>query len=296
MRGFPSEYVDLIYADPPFNTKRRDNIVDYEDSWASSDSYLAFIVERLQECKRLLRDTGSLYLHCDTNYSHYLKVELDKIFGRKNYRNDITWKRHFTPNRSDKRSQKFRNSKDTILFYAKQAKSNTFNRQYISLPEFKSKRTINGRQYNAASACGSKQRHFNNHYEYKGYIPDYGWCITKDKLVEYDKAGRLIWSKNGLPNIVYFLDESKGYPVTDLWIDFSALSGNSTERVNYSTQKPLQLLERIILASSEEDDLILDPFCGSGTSLVAAKSLGRMYIGIDSNPRAIEISRKRLSD
>ena len=321
MRGFPSEYVDLIYLDPPFNTGKR--FEDFDDQWKSKQlgfslednpkinqflafiddtamaNYLWFLTTRLLECKRVLRESGSIYLHCDSISSHYIKLLMDTIFGRNNYRNEIIWKRLFGANFSHKQARKFRNSTDTILFYAKDKSQNTFAKQYRPMTQAEAERIFSrvdkdGKRYHLNSVTGSRHKHGHSQYSYKGYLPEYDWHFKKETVEKLDKEGRLVWSRNGTPNKITYMHESKGKVISSIWEDIPHMIGRNSERVGYDTQKPLALLERIIKASSEEDDLILDPFCGSGTSLVAAKNLGRMYIGIDINPKAIEISRTRL--
>ncbi len=324
MQEFPSEYVDLIYLDPPFNTGL--DFRDFSDKWNHRNfnmqlhfdtypklkhfmelpkqnsallSYLVFLSARLIEMKRILRSSGSIYIHCDNNASSYLKVMMDIIYGEGNYRNEIVWKRSLNMNLSDKYARKFRNSKDVILFYVKEKSLSIFEKQYLSMDEEWLRNNFslldeNGERYRLNPVIGGRHQVGHSFYSYKGYMPEYGWKFKESTIAEFDREGNLVWSKNGKPRLKSYMKDCKGKVVSDLWEDFTALASQTSERVDYSTQKPLALLKRIIQASSEEDDLILDPFCGSGTSLVAAKSLERSYIGIDINPKAIEISTMRL--
>ena len=290
MKRFPSEYVDLVYLDPPFNTGKE--FKDFGDKWKSTKlefqimdnpkvnqflsfiddiamfNYLWFLSTRLLECKRLLRESGSIYLHCDNHASHYLKILMDMIFGKDMFRNEIIWKYAKWTNAA----RYFQRNHDTILFYSKD-KEYTFNKIY-------GEKTVHQKAILKAGFNGGT----NNKGELIVRIYDRDNPNVIAKMEEWKREGRRI----------YYVDEQKGNPIDDVW-SIPILGGTSIERTGYSTQKPLELLERIIVASSEEDDLILDPFCGSGTSLVSAKSLGRMYIGIDINPKAIKITERRLA-
>ena len=249
MRDMPSESIDLIATDPPFNTGK--DWGQFNDKWEGGlDGYLKFMKPRLEEMYRLLKDTGSLYLHCDTNASHYLKVMLDGIFGMNNFRNEIVWKRTLGHITSTKHKMPI--SHDIILFYAKTSKSE-YHLQYTPLSDIAIK-------------------------QYK-YIED-----NKRRYKE------TIGSKvRGSIKTLTYLDIHKGIPINTLWLDIDRLVNT-----DYPTQKPMALYDRIIKASSNQGDTVLDPFCGSGTTLDSAKRLGRKWIGIDQNTQAIAISHKRL--
>ena len=253
MRGMDDGSVDLIYADPPFNTGK--DWGAFDDRWEGSmKGYLKFMEPRLIEMHRLLKDTGSIYLHCDPNASHYLKVMMDGIFGMKHFRNEIVWDRlscggHCT------HVYKYQKQHDIIVFYAK-SDQNVFNMQYVPLsPE------CAAQMYTRTDENGRVYHRSPRHQQKKLYLDE--------------RKGRLlgtIWNQSGIK-----------------------LPSYSNERNGYPTQKPVALLERIIKASSNPGDVVFDPFCGSGTTLRAAKTLDRKYIGIDQNPEAIRISENRLN-
>ena len=236
LRSLPDASVDLICTDPPFNTGK--DWGAFSDKWEGGlKGYLKFMEARVVECRRVLKDTGSLYLHCDPTASHYLKVMLDGVFGIKQFRNEIVWKRQFGINIS---SRKYPQEHDVILYYS--YSESVFRQEYKDL----------------------SQRHLKEfrHLDSQGR--------------RYKKASH---RGNGRP-FRFYLDDSKGRPLGTIWSDIPFAS-RSNERVGYPTQKPLALLTRIIKASSNQHDIVLDPFAGSGTTLDAAHTLGRHWIGID---------------
>ena len=251
MREMPSESVQLIATDPPFNTGR--DWGAFNDKWEDGlTGYLKFMQLRLQEIHRLLKPTGSFYLHCDSTASHYLKVMLDAIFGIKQFRNEIVWKRYTSNNNAKRLWAKIH---DILLFYTK-SEAYIFN-PILAPPKADNykKVDVDGRKYCEKGPDSRRRR--------------------KTRL---------------------YLDEAKGTVLNTLWIAGEGLQlvSASKERVDYPTQKPLALYERIIKASTNKGDLVLDPFCGSGTTLVASQGLGRGWIGIDQNPDAIALCEKRL--
>ena len=262
-------------------------------------AYLTMMAPRLQELRRVLKPTGSLYLHCDPTASHYLKVLLDMVFGVENYRNEITWKRTSSHNTT---TRKFGDITDTILFYTKsnnylfipprQAHSESYLNQFYRFQE------LDGRRYRLHlvernQALGVRP---NLIYEYNGYTPKWGWMMEQVKLEKLDKEGKLVWSSNGRPSRKIYLDEVKQPVIANLWDDIPPISAQSAERLGYPTQKPLALLERIINASSNPGDVVLDPFCGCGTAIAAAQKLGRKWIGIDITHLAIGLIKRRMED
>ena len=258
MKSLPEKSVDLIATDPPYCSQR--DYGEFDDRWNSLENYLDFMIPRIIEIHRLLRDTGSFYLHCDSTASHYLKFESDKIFGYNNFKNEIIWKKF--KGRKNNAKRKFSTQTDTILFYGK-TKNTLFNPVYKPIPE------------------EDIEKHYSN--------------IDEDGR-RYRLSGGRHYQKYGKHKFVY-LDQSPGYAVGSLWIEEGLqLNSGSKERLGYPTQKPRTLYERIIKASSNKDDLVLDPFCGSGTTLVAAKLLQRNYIGIDQNKEAVKITRNRLGE
>ena len=352
MKQMPSEYVDLIYLDPPFNVNiqfndfndkfgykgryRGKRQIRFEDFYErkikgltfkyeklnqlenlikimgtnqtmnkahqkiQTFNYVYYLIDRLLECHRILRDSGSIYLHCSMDYMPFLKIAMDCIFEEKNYKNLIIWKRTINTNLAPKTITKYRNSIDTILFYSKDYKKNIFNKQYEKKVLVDLKKQFNridkdGKRYRLESLFKSKKWK-GEIFEYKDYIPENGWKYKLKTIQQLDNEGKLIWNKNGKPYYKVFIEDAKGMLVSNLWDNPALIGLKENEDYNYSTQKPLKLLERIILASSEEHDIVLDPFCGSGTTLIAAKQLERMYIGIDINPKAIDISNTRLGN
>jgi site-specific DNA-methyltransferase (adenine-specific) len=262
-------------------------------------AYLTMMAARLCELHRVLKPTGSLYLHCDPTASHYLKVVADSIFNPLNFRSEIIWKRHSAHNDA---KQTYAAVSDTILFYSKSNRAifnvqrAEYDPQYIE--NFFRYVDEKGRRYRTNSLKSPSPRP-NLTYEYKGYPPPpNGWTCNREKMEEYDRQGRLEFPKNprGRICLKYFLDEMKGAPVPNVWDDITALSGAHAERLGYPTQKPLALLERIIQASSNEGDVVLDPFCGCGTAIAAAQKLNRRWIGIDVTHLSISLMKYRLKD
>lgn len=349
----PSESVDLIYLDPPFNSNRSYNVLFKDESGKSAEAqitafddtwhwgpaaeetydelvtgqnlqvgsmiaalrqfigtnqmmaYLVMMAARLVELHRVLKPTGSLYLHCDPTASHYLKVVLDTIFGAKNFLNEIVWKRKTGRGETNHKSNHFGNSTDNLLFYGK-TENNTFTSQFNFtaagyqeyIEKFYKFVDENGRRYQIDNLASPSLRP-NLKYEYKGYKPpEFGWAISKEKMEEWDKQGRLHFpsSPNGRIRRKRYLDELQGKPVQNLWDDIEMISSQSAERLGYPTQKPLDLLERIIQASSNPGDVVLDPFSGCGTAISAAQKLGRHWIGIDITHLAIAMHKSRLKD
>lgn len=268
-------------------------------------AYLVMMAARLVELHRVLKPTGSLYLHCDPTASHYLKIILDTIFGPGNFRNEITWKRRHGFTSAVHSSNQFGNCTDIIFFYAK-SESAPFNPQYNRetkeyqeyIDKYFTLIDENGRRYQATSLTNPAYRP-NLIYEYKGYKPPKnGWMITKEKMEQWDKEGKIHFpkKKDGRLRRKSFADELKGMPVQNLWDDINQLGAHDAERLGYPTQKPLALLERILEASSDPGDIILDPFCGCGTTVAAAQKLGRRWIGIDITHLSITLMKYRLKE
>jgi len=340
-------FIDLIYIDPPFNSKRNYNILfediemkdvkaqreAFADTWSNisyKDSlleiadlhinlykylknldeidvsksivaYLTTISFRILYMHKLLKDSGSFYLHCDPTMSHYLKIICDLIFKRENFRNEIIWKRQTAKKGSqfDKRSFGFSN--DTIFFYSK---SNDY---YFNIPLIKLSKSELNKKFNKIDENGKRFRtdnilrnsslgeRPNLVYEYKGFTPgSYGWMVSRDKLKQFDLENRVYWSKNGKPYRKYFIEDYIGKEVSNVWTDVYIAKG--IERLGYPTQKPEALLERIIKASSKEGDVVADFFCGCGTSVSVANQLNRNWIGADISHLAIKLILKRLTD
>jgi site-specific DNA-methyltransferase (adenine-specific) len=268
-------------------------------------AYLAMMAVRLVELHRVLKDTGSLYLHCDPTASHYLKLVLDAVFGAENYRNEITWKRRVGMSSAVHSANRFGTVTDTIFFYGR-SEAAPFHVQYnLNDPDYQ--RYIEerftqvdeyGRRFQATSLVNPARRP-NLMYDYKGYkSPPNGWMISKEKMEEWDKEGKIYFPKSadGRLRRKSYADELKGMPVQNLWTDIPEINSQAQERLGYPTQKPRALLERIIAASSNPGDVVLDPFCGCGTAVDAAEKLGRRWIGIDVTHLAIGLIEKRMHE
>lgn len=331
MRGINSETIDLIYLDPPFNSKRNYaapigsqaagaafsdtwTLDDIKKEWAetletenkalwgaitaaglihgeSMQAYLTYMAIRLIEMKRILKATGSIYLHCDPTASHYLKLVMDSLFGKNNFSNEITWKR--TPAHND--SAVYGNVHDIILYYSI-SDSFTHNEQHQPYSDEYLKRykhtEENGRRFLDRDLTAGSLSGGGYEYEWNGITKI--WRCPFSTMQEYHEAGRLYYTRYGTPRLKQFLDEMPGIPLQDVWVDIPPVNSQANERVNYPTQKPLKLLERIIKASSNEDDMVLDPFCGCATTCIAAESVNRQWIGIDIEEKARDLVIERL--
>jgi site-specific DNA-methyltransferase (adenine-specific) len=265
-------------------------------------AYLVMMAPRLYHLHRALKPTGSLYLHCDPTASAYLRLILDCLFGAKNFKNEIIWKRKTGRGDTGGKSTRFGNMIDIIWFYGKSNETTFHSLVRGNDPEYIQKffrfRDPDGRLY-AADNLASPSPRPNLTYEYKGYKPPaYGWAVSQEKMEQMDADGRLVFPKTpeGRIRRKRYADELMGEPIQNIWDDISALSALHSERLGYPTQKPMALLERIISASSNPGDLVLDPFCGCGTTITAAQKLGRQWIGIDVTPIATTLIQKRLFD
>ena len=335
MRGMNSACVDLIYLDPPFNSNRNyaapigseAAMVGFKDTWTLNDvdlawhgeiaesepalyaiidaaglshgksmkSYLIMMAVRLLEIRRILKDTGSLYLHCDDTAGHYLKLMMDSIFGSSNYRNDITWKRTTAHNDPER----YGRVRDCILYYTK-SHLKTFNRVAGSYSEAQLSRYKYVDESGPYRAENLTAPHFSptRTIEWRGVHPGENrqWRFSIDVLERLYSEGRILLRRDGLPRkdgLKSYLHEAPGPALQDIWTDIE-LGPTSGERTQYPTQKPLALLERIISASSNEGDMVLDPFCGCATACVAAEKLGRQWGGIDISPNALVQVNNRL--
>ncbi len=263
-------------------------------------AYLTMMAQRMIELHRVLKPTGSIYLHCDPTASHYLKLLLDAVFGATNYRNEIVWKRYGAHNDVGQGSTRFGRVHDTILLYGK-SQSVTWNQGFVPLDESYVQSTYryveakSGRRFRTTPLTGPGGADKGNPvYEWNGHTR--AWRYSRETMQQLDADDRIYYSRTGYPARKLFLDESRGVPVQDMWYDIGSLSGTNSERLGYPTQKPEALLERIINASSNEGDVVLDPFCGCGTATVAAERLNRRWIGIDVTHLAITLVRHRLHD
>lgn len=261
-------------------------------------AYLVMMAARLVELHRVLKPTGSLYLHCDSTASHYLKIILDTIFSVENYRNEIIWRR--TNVHSD--SKTWSQVSDTIFFYTKSSKF-VWNPIYLPHSEehIQSKYGYideQGRRFTLSDMTSPNPRP-NMMYEWKGFpFPPNGWRYSRETMAKLDEEDR-IWypdDKTKRPRLKRYLEEMPGNLITNVWNDINPINSQAAERLGYPTQKPLALLERIINASSNPGDVVLDPFSGCGTAIAAAQHLGRNWIGIDITHLAIAMHKARLKD
>ena len=261
-------------------------------------AYLVMMAPRLVELHRVLKPTGSIYLHCDPTASHYLKLLMDAVFGNVNYRNEITWKRYGAHNDVGQGSTRFGRVHDIILLYGK-TDSVTWHQGFVPLEEGYVKSTYRyvdeetGRRFTTTPLTGPGGAEKGNPvYEWNGHTR--AWRYSLETMQRLDEEGRLHYSRTGYARRKLYLDESRGVPVQDVWADIYSLAGSNTERLGYPTQKPEALLERIIQASSNEGDVVLDPFCGCGTAVAAAQNLGRQWLGIDITHLAVALMKNRI--
>jgi site-specific DNA-methyltransferase (adenine-specific) len=259
-------------------------------------AYLAMMAVRLIELHRVLKPTGSLYLHCDPTASHYLKILLDAVFGPGGFVNEIIWER---TNAKSHAFNRFSSGHDVVLKYAKND-NETWNPQFLPHSQtyikshYSNIEEETGRRYTLGDSLNPNPDRPNLTYEWNGLVRVWRW--TREKMQKYHDDGRLIYTKNGMPRFKRYLDEMPGTPLTDVWTDIFPINSQAQERLGYPTQKPLALLERILAASSNEGDVVLDPFCGCGTTVHAAQKMGRRWIGIDITHLAIGLVRRRLVD
>ncbi len=350
MRGMNSDSVDLIYLDPPFNSNQNYSApigseaagAAFKDSWTLDDvdlawhgeiadrepalydviaaagsahsksmkAYAIMMTVRLLEMQRILKPTGSIYLHCDPTASHYLKLVMDAVFGRDNFRNEIVWKR----TSAHSGARRFGPIHDILLFYSK-SKKYRWNRVYQPYDQDYIKTTFrredaNGRKYKTGDLTGAGTRDGESGQPWRGHDPTSKgrhWAIPRNfpgaenvpestiEALEYlDEIGRIYWPPRGsVPSFKQYLDEMKGMAAQDIIADIGALKSRSKEKVGYPTQKPLELLERIVQASSNEGETVLDPFAGCATACIAAEKMGRQWAAIDLSPKAAELVKIR---
>ena len=334
----PAESVDLIYLDPPFNSKRLYNAfiggaqwVAFDDTWqwheaiddfdqvagdvaladtmeglrrilgeSPSLAYLSYMANRLRECRRVLKPTGSIYLHCDPTMSHYLKVVMDGLFGAHHFVNEIVWKRSDAKGDFGQGARHFARQNDHLLLY-RQTPHATYNPLFVPLDQgyvdrFYRYKDPGGRRYKLDNMLGpGGEAKGNPYYEVMGVSRH--WRYSKERMQSLIDSGRVIQTNPGtVPMYKRYLDESRGTPVGSNWTDISLVRGWSKEKLGYPTQKPVALLDRIIQASSNPGDVVLDPFCGCGTAIHAAQNLGRKWIGIDICVNACKVIERRLRD
>lgn len=260
LKEIETETIDLVYMDPPFFTQRKHSLTnrdeskkyEFDDSWNSIHDYLLMIEKCLIECKRILKTTGSIFLHCDKAAAHHLRIKLDKIFGYNSFQNEIIW----SYKRWSNSKKGLLNAHQTIYFYSK-----------------------------------SKEFKFNPIFK------DYAPTTNVDQILqdrERTKNGKSVYKRDKNGNVVLG-KEKKGVPLSDVW-EIPYLNPKAKERVGYPTQKPVLLLQQILELTTDKGDLVVDPFIGSGTTCVAAKSMNRSFIGIDISEDAIKLTKQRLKD
>ena len=332
MRGMNSESVGLIYLDPPFNSNANYAApigsqaagAAFKDTWSLSDvdaawinlieakhpalyrvllaamtdsdkAYLAYMAARLLELRRVLKPTGSIYLHCDPTMSHYLKLLMDAVFGRKAFRNEVVWER--TTGR--KAVSQFGRAHDILLFYADAGQT------WSSPTVPQTAETVRGHDlmsddrglYRVSDLSGAGSGPSRT-FGCREIDPPQGrhWMFDQPGIDRLIRGGRIIYSRNGKPRLKTYVDDLPGVSVRDIWTDVAPINAAAAERVGYPTQKPLALLRRVIEASSNAGDMVLDPFCGCATTCVAADDLGRNWAGIDISPKAAELVVSRIHD
>lgn len=312
---FHGESVDMIATDPPFNSGRRYDKKGraFDDKFGSVDKYIAFMKPRVWVMKCLLKPTGSLYLHCDPHASHYLKILCDEIFGIGNFRNEIIWRRHNSHNNP----KRWAAVHDVILYYARSPKA-VWNPQHLP---YKHGESFSGEDdhgvYDLAPLVGAGVTRGASSQPWGGFdpktigkhwaIPSYTLALagvskdrskffnSQEKLDLINEAGFVVFKGRGKPPYVkVYKEQKRGVSIPDVVDDIPALGAAAGEK--YPTQKPIALYERFILASSNPGDLVLDPFCGGGTTLAAAARAGRDWIGIDASDDAVEFSRARVEE
>jgi len=343
LKGIETSSVDLVYLDPPFNSKETYNVLykspvggdaqvrAFDDTWSWDDgaskamaalsaehidtfnmlqslqrflgtsdimAYLAMMAVRLVELKRVLKPHGSLYLHCDPTASHYLKVVLDAVFGGAGFVNHITWKRSHAHSDGAQGAKHYGRNSDTLLFYSRSGER-IFNVQHLAYSQEYVDRDYrrldeDGRRYRLDNIQGpGGAAKGNPFYEVMGVSRH--WRYSKERMQALVEDGRIIQTRPGaVPQLKRYLDEMPGVPAQEIWTDIPILNNRSKEMLGYPTQKPLALLERVILTSTNEGDVVLDPFCGCGTAIHAAEKLGRQWIGIDIAYAAIQVIESRF--
>lgn len=307
---FPDECIDLVYLDPPFFSNRQYEVIwgdeaevrSFEDRWQGGiHHYIQWMRDRLRLLHRVLKPTGCLYLHCDPTASHYLKVMLDDIFGEERFRNEIIWQRTISKSLM---SRRLPSNHDVILTYQK-SQDATWNEEAVFTPYVEGEldektagkyryRDSDGRLYRLDSLINPNPDRPNLTYELLGVTRVWRW--TNERMQKAYEQGLVIQTKPGrVPQLKRYLDEQRGRPLGDVWTDIAPINSRARERLGYPTQKPEELLERLLLLSSDKGDIVLDPFCGCGTTLAVAERLGRQWIGIDISPTAINLVRRRLT-
>lgn len=267
-------------------------------------AYLVHMTLRIFEIHRVLKPTGSFYLHCDPTASHYLKLVCDAVFCGQggDFKNEISWKRTSSHNDASQGLSRYGRAHDVLLFYTK-GKQGNWNLQFADYSESYLKQHYSGvdehgRRFKTSDLTAAKPGG-DVSYEWKGVFPPQGryWAYSRANMEKFEAEGRLQYAaKSGMPRLRHYLEEMQGIPLGDDWDDIPPINSQAAERLGYPTQKPEALLERIIRASSNEGDVILDAYCGCGTTVAVAERLKRKWIGIDITYQSIALILKRLED
>ncbi|MBA3261837.1 MAG: restriction endonuclease [Thermoleophilaceae bacterium] len=305
---FPAACIDLIYLDPPFFSNKNYEVIwgdeaevrSFEDRWEGGiQHYIGWMKPRLRQMQRILKPEGSIYLHCDPAASHYLKVLMDELFGTRSYRNEIIWKRT-TAHSSAKRWAPVH---DVLLYYGN-GKTPVWNpprEDYdpAYLDRYYKFDDGDGRLYWRADITGAGTRKGSTGQPWRGVDPTAigrHWMVPPDELDQLDAEGRIYWPPKGkMPQHKRYREDLKGKAVSDIWAEIDRINPVGAERLGYPTQKPEALLERIVRASSNPGDIVLDPFCGCGTTIAVAHQLKREWIGIDISPTAVNLMKRRMT-
>ena len=308
LKKLPAQSVDLIYIDPPFNSNRNYEVFwgetrekrSFEDRHESTRAYIDYMRPRCEQLERVLKKTGSFYYHCDWHASHYVKVMLDRIFGETNFQCEIIWRRNLAKGLA---FTAFPNNHDTLFYYGGGGKItfhppvNAYDEDDLDekTSEKYSQRDPDGRRFQLTSLLNPATDRPNLTYEFLGVKRVWRW--TRARMQDAYENGLVVQTRPGaVPRFKRYLDEQEGRPVDSVWNDIPPINSQAKERLGYPTQKPLALLDRIVRASSNENDIVLDAFCGCGTALVAAQKLKRQWIGIDISPTSCRVMAKRLRD
>ena len=288
------ESIDMIYFDPPYNTGR--NFYNFNDKFTSIDVYVKFIKERIIECYRVLKKTGTIIIHIEPRISHYFRFICDEVFGINKFMNEIIWK----TGGNAKNKKKLNRFHDTLIIYAKTNKQ-IFNPIYFPYDEEYRKKScvkmcdIHKKEYVTTAIHNSQPNinpRMNLRYEWKGHQKQ--WHVSKERMGKLDREDRLSYNKKGIPRVKRFLDEMEGIPLRDMWIDITNVQGR--EKLKYATQKPVKLLERIVQLYSNEGGICLDIFAGSGTLGRACIHMKRKYILFDINEDGKKIFEKSIEN
>jgi len=290
VKNIEDKSIDLIYIDPPYNTGR--NFYDFDDNM-TLEEYTIFMKERLKECKRILKSTGTIIIHVEPRISHYFRFWSDVIFGINNFRNEIIWITHGNA----KNKHKLNRFHDTLLVYSASSKQ-TFNPIYFPYDDIYRKKSnvkCDDRGEYVTTALYNNQPEVNPRpnlvYKWKGVKKQ--WYVSREKMKELDDDDRLEYNSKGVPRIKRYLDEMDGIPLRDVWSDISNVQIG--EKLHYATQKPQKLLERIVTLYSNEDDVCLDIFAGSGVLGRACVELNRNYILFDINSDAKKVFKESIT-